>query len=69
VAANPLSVLSDVELFDTQVMLALACGKARTVLKKKNREKLCFLFTVLVLEANNRGKPSPTPPFHAPKKV
>jgi hypothetical protein len=67
--ANPLVLLSDGQLYDTQLILALACGRAHTILKVKNRDKLCFLFTLLAIEATNRGKPSPQAPFHAPKKV
>lgn len=65
VAADPLAMLSDQQLFDTQLSLALACGRSRSALRDKHKAKLCFLFQVLVVEANKRGKQSPRPPYSA----
>jgi hypothetical protein len=67
-AADPLSLLNDSDLYDTQLILALACGRAHTILRKQHRDRLCFLFTLLNLEAGNRGTPVPSPPYHAPPR-
>jgi len=62
---NPLENLGDVELFKTQLTLALACGRAKASLRQKHRQHICFLFEVLKLEADKRGKPTPRAPFVA----
>jgi hypothetical protein len=64
-APNPLDLLSDEVLFNTQLTLALGCGRAKSALKGKHKTNICFLLTVLSVEANNRGKPSPQPPYSA----
>ena len=62
---NPLEELSDDELYATALVLHLACGKAKSVLRQKHRTYLCALIGPLQHEAINRGKPSPTPPYRA----
>lgn len=65
VAFNPLGLLSDADLWNTQVVLALGCGRSKTSLKGKQKKRFCILFNILTAEANQRGKPSPTSPFSA----
>jgi hypothetical protein len=62
---NPLQLLTDQELYDSQLMLALACGRNKAVTHNKHRTKACALFDVLALEAGNRGRPSPQWPYRA----
>ncbi len=64
VYVSPL-VLSNDDLFRTQITLALACGRSRSALKKKHREHICFLFEALKLESDRRGQPSPEWPYRA----
>lgn len=58
-------MLTDQELFDTQLTLLLGCGRARAILKGKHRSLICFLTLALKQEADNRGRPSPAPPYVA----
>lgn len=60
---DPLANLSDEDLFSSQLALYLACGRARGTLKKKHRTHLCYLGSLLDLEAAARGKPNPPPPW------
>lgn len=60
-----LSAISDEDLYNTQRMLALGCGKSKSVLRQERRQYVCFAFGVLKLEADRRGRPSPVPPFSA----
>lgn len=62
---NPLAGLTDGDLFNSQLTLNLACGRAKAVLKGRHRELLCALSVALKLEADHRGRPSPTPPYVA----
>jgi hypothetical protein len=62
---NPLTLLNDVQLFDTSLAIALACGRSKGVLRKPHRPTICFLFFVLQQEHNRRGTVGPTPPYHA----
>ena len=64
-SGNPLELLDDNQLYQTQLALDLACGRAKSVLRRKHRVTLCFLGTALGAEADRRGKSSPTPPFSA----
>jgi len=65
VSLNPLSELTDAQLFDTQVTLALACGRAKAAIKGKHKALICTLNLALKQEADNRGRPSPSPPYSA----
>jgi hypothetical protein len=62
---DPLSLLSDQQLFDTQLTIALGCGRAKAAVKGKHRANLCFLFVALAAEADKRGKPTPQAPYVA----
>jgi len=59
---NNLESLTDVQLWNSQVVLELACGRQTSSLRKKRRQYLCLLRQNLKLEADLRGLPSPTPP-------
>jgi len=65
VGVPPLATLSDDQLWNAQLILALGCGRAKNTLKGKQREVLCFLANVLKVEADLRGLPSPVAPYHA----
>jgi hypothetical protein len=62
---NPLAGLSDRDLFDTQLTLAIACGRSKSALRQKHRVNICTLFQLLKIEADHRGRPSPAPPYKA----
>jgi hypothetical protein len=57
--------LTDDELHDLQLALQLGCGRSKQMLAKTRRQWYCFLFQVLKVEADLRGLPSPTAPFHS----
>lgn len=62
---NPLSILSNEQLYLTQLSLALHCGRSRSSLKGKHREVVCQLFEITKIESRNRNVPSPAPPYKA----
>lgn len=62
---NPLTMLDDQSLADSQLALALACGRSKSSLKQKHRQKFCFLMQALKAEADQRGTPTPVPPYKA----
>jgi hypothetical protein len=55
--------MSDLELIDNQIAVALACNRGRIVTKGKARKQMCLLFTALNLERIARDLPSPGPPW------
>jgi len=63
---NPLSLLDDEELWNTQLMLALACARSHSSLTRKRRQFFCLLQQVLKVESDLRGVPAPSAPYHAP---
>jgi hypothetical protein len=65
VGLNPLSTLTDQQLDDLQVALALACGRTKSALRDKHRVHFCAAFRVLHLEQDNRGRPRLHGPFTA----
>lgn len=72
-AINPLSVLTDDELWTTTLMLRLICGRNKAVLPSKRRKYMCSLAGLLDHEAENRGVPTCLPPYTVgntrPKKL
>lgn len=63
--ADPLSTLTDEQLFNSQLSLVLACGRSHSSLKQKHRQYFCILFETLKIESNNRGKSAPQWPYKA----
>lgn len=61
--SNPLSQLSDEEVFNSQLALALACGRAHAAIKGRQKTRLCTLQGLLAIEAMNRGTPICLPPY------
>jgi hypothetical protein len=61
---NPLDSLSEVELFNTTLMLGLICGRNKAVLPHKRRQYLCSLGGLLVEQANNKGYEPCLAPYH-----
>lgn len=59
------SPLTDQQLFELQVLMQLACGRSHGALSKRRQQWFCWLGRVLKAEADLRGLPSPTAPFHA----
>jgi hypothetical protein len=58
-------VLTDQQLFDTQLSVILLCQRSKGGLRNKHRIYVCGLTSILAVEANNRGKPSPQWPYKA----
>jgi hypothetical protein len=56
---NAITDLSDVQLWNAQVIALLGCGRARSGITRKREEYVCFLNRVLKVEALRRGQ---TPP-------
>ena len=61
--ANPLSDLTDTELWNIQVLMSLVCGRNHSSLTKKRRQYACRLAQPLKVEADLRGLSSPQPPY------
>jgi len=64
VSFNPLESLSDVELWNTQLLLHLTCGRGKQPLRNKRRSFLCHLAGLVETEFTHRSLPSPQPPYH-----
>jgi len=64
VAFNPLDALTNDELWNSQLLLLLTCGRSHSPLRQKRRAYLCSLATLLKNEADHRGLPSPSAPYH-----
>lgn len=47
---NPLDLLSDDHLINTQFALSLACGRSRSALRTRKRTYICFLDEILTAE-------------------
>lgn len=65
VGANPLTLLSDQTLRETQLSIALLCLRSRSVTRRKHSEKACALLTVLKLEGDRRGIENAHAPYRA----
>jgi hypothetical protein len=61
---NPLDALTDDALWNSQLFLALSCGRSRSQLRERRRQVLCALLDILKQESNNRGISFPNPPYH-----
>jgi hypothetical protein len=60
---NPLDNLGAQSLFDTTLLLQIACGRNKGVLRNKHRKKLCYLASLLQIQAANKGQPTPQRPY------
>jgi hypothetical protein len=63
VSVNPLAGLTDTQIFNGTLMLNLACGKAKSILRREHRVVLCELIGPLQTECTSRGIPVPAAPF------
>jgi hypothetical protein len=52
--------LSDDQLLDAFISLALACGRSKNALSSKRRTSFCFLLRVLGAELSKRGVGHPS---------
>jgi len=64
VPTDPFASLSDDELWNGQVLLALACSRSKSIFKKNRKQMYCLGFNVYELEHANRGLTPPAAPFH-----
>jgi hypothetical protein len=64
-SSSPFDLISDTQLEQLMLMLQLGCGRSKQTMSKKRQLWFCFLFRVLAVEADLRGLPTPTAPFHA----
>ena len=62
---NPLRLLTDQQLLDTQLSVALQCLRSRSSVRKKHSEKTCVLWQILNLEGDRRGIQNKQPPYTA----
>jgi hypothetical protein len=51
--------LSDDQLWNGQLLLHLACGRAHSAVTRKREQYFCYLARVLKVEADLRGVPQP----------
>lgn len=51
----------DSQLWNTQLLLALACSRAHSSITRKREQYFCYMGRVLKVEADLRGLPSPPP--------
>jgi hypothetical protein len=58
-AGDEVGDLSDEQLFNAQLLLNLACGRAHSAVTRKRQQYFCYLARVLKVEADLRGVPSP----------
>lgn len=63
-ASNPLDTLTEVELFNTTLMLRLICGRNKAVLPQKRRKYMCNLAGLLDQQAADKGFAPCLPPYH-----
>lgn len=56
---NPLATLTDIQLWNTQVLLGMSCARHKSVLQKTKRQYFCALQKNFKVEADLRGLPSP----------
>ena len=59
-----LATLTDDQLWNTQLLLQLACGRNHGITRRKRDQYFCFLFRALKVESDLRGLPAPAAPFH-----
>jgi predicted cobalt transporter CbtA len=57
---NAVEDLTDQQLWNAQLLLSLACGRAHSSITRKREQYFCFLQRVLKVEADLRGVPQPT---------
>jgi hypothetical protein len=62
---NPFRDVSDEQLLQLQLALALACGRSHQSLTRKRQNWFCLLGRILKIETDFRGLPTPPPPYHA----
>jgi hypothetical protein len=61
---NPLDSLTEVELFNTTLMLRLLCGRNKAVLPGRRRKYICSLAGLLDQQAANKGFEPCLAPYH-----
>ena len=61
---NPLSTLTQEQLWNIQWYAKVLCNRAPVPMKKKHLKNLCILSQVLDVESNLRGDTIPHAPFH-----
>lgn len=63
--SDPFDTYTDTELWHLSLYLQLACGRAKSVFKAKNRGALCSAAELVNGELSRRSRPFPTPPLNA----
>jgi hypothetical protein len=58
-AGNTLSALTDEQLWNGQILLALACNRGHSSITRKREQYFCYMGRVLKVEADLRGLASP----------
>ena len=57
---NDVSLLTDHQLWNLQLLLSLGCGRAHSSITRKREQYFCFLSRVIKVEADLRGVPQPS---------
>jgi hypothetical protein len=65
--SNPLDILTNDQLWNSQLLLAITCNHTKYSPKGKRVDNLCALGNALDLEAGSRGLQSPSAPFNLGK--
>lgn len=60
----PIHDLTDAQLSNIMLALQLACGRSKSSVARHRRDWFCFAFESFKVEADLRGLPAPTPPYH-----
>ena len=60
-SGNTLSGLTDEQLWNAQLLLTLACTRAKSSITRHREQYFCYLGRVLKAEADLRGVPQPGP--------
>jgi competence protein ComGF len=57
--------MTDGQLYNVMLALQLSCNRSHGTARRRRQEWYCFAYRVLKVEADLRGVPVPTAPFHS----
>lgn len=64
---NPLDAISDLDLWNSHLLLKIVCNRGKVRESKKHLKSICGLGNALQIEADNRGVQAPTAPYNISK--
>lgn len=59
-----LATLTPDDLWNSEIILALGCGRAKGTFRKQRRQVYCLIGQQIQLEIDLRGLPHPPKPYH-----